>query len=338
MPSVRIPALDGLRGIAVLLVLLAHSSNVGLRLAPALDFSGVGRTGVFLFFVLSAYLLSSQILQRESREIRRPRTWVRYLVRRFLRVYPAYLAWICLYFGLRRTLVIEPFSSWTLGDVGEHLVLLRGDRHLWTIPVELRWYLALPPIVVALRLLGGVRSRALAVLLLALLARLRWPPDYPIALGPYLPIFLAGVLAAVLAEAGIPHRRWGALFVVVGATGLALHLPALWGVDHRAFHLAFVRQAALAATLLFGLAWSGPSLRRPFELRVLRWIGSISYSAYLGHLFVLVVAERYCPGPRPLAFIAFLGGSLLLGWISHIALERPFARIWGHLATPGGKG
>ena len=62
----RNPALDGLRGVAVLLVLLAHSSNVGLRLHPALDLSGCGRMGVFLFFVLSAYLLTGQLLATDG--------------------------------------------------------------------------------------------------------------------------------------------------------------------------------------------------------------------------------------------------------------------------------
>jgi peptidoglycan/LPS O-acetylase OafA/YrhL len=59
----RIPALDGLRGIAILLVLLGHSSLCGMYLFPGLDLSHLGTYGVYLFFVLSAYLLDYQIIK-----------------------------------------------------------------------------------------------------------------------------------------------------------------------------------------------------------------------------------------------------------------------------------
>ena len=55
-------ALDGLRGVAVLLVILSHASLHKVYLFPGLDFSGMGKPGVFLFFVLSAYLLDRQII------------------------------------------------------------------------------------------------------------------------------------------------------------------------------------------------------------------------------------------------------------------------------------
>jgi Predicted acyltransferases len=51
---VQLDALDGLRGVAVLIVVLSHLSNARLFLIPGLDLSGTGKSGVFLFFVLSA--------------------------------------------------------------------------------------------------------------------------------------------------------------------------------------------------------------------------------------------------------------------------------------------
>ena len=335
MRPVRFPALDGLRGVAVLLVLLAHSSNIGVRLHPAVDLSGCGRMGVFLFFVLSAYLLTLQLLGRD--DLARPRTWGRYVVRRLLRVAPAYVAWVFVYFATRQALRIEPFDSWALTDVGGHLALLRGDRHLWTIPVELRWYLALPAVVAVVVLLGRrVLPAALALVAAGVALRLAFPPDYPIALGPYAPVFLVGSLAAVLRGA-YPPRWLGDLLTVLALAGLVLHVPAVWGVDHRAFHLAFDQQAALCGALLLGLAWGSPVLRRPFESRPLRFVGKVSYSAYLGHVLVLVWVEGLGL-PRPAAFTLFLGGSLAVGWLSHVLLERPFARIWARVAGAQGKG
>ena len=70
---VRVPSLDGLRGLAVLLVLVSHASNIGVWLGPWFDCRGVGRYGVFLFFVLSAYLLTRQFFELSPSSQARPK-------------------------------------------------------------------------------------------------------------------------------------------------------------------------------------------------------------------------------------------------------------------------
>ena len=67
----RIPGLHGLRGIAASSVLLTHASNNGYHVLPGVSFSGTGRSGVFLFFVLSAFLLTSQVLAWDTKDILR---------------------------------------------------------------------------------------------------------------------------------------------------------------------------------------------------------------------------------------------------------------------------
>lgn len=57
----RLPALDGLRGVAVLLVLLSHPSKHLPVIHPALNFRGAGKSGELLVFLVSAYLLDRQI-------------------------------------------------------------------------------------------------------------------------------------------------------------------------------------------------------------------------------------------------------------------------------------
>ena len=57
----HIKSLDGLRGIAVLFVLLAHSSHIHINIYHEINLGALGRIGVYLFFVLSAYLLDRQI-------------------------------------------------------------------------------------------------------------------------------------------------------------------------------------------------------------------------------------------------------------------------------------
>ena len=60
-----IRALDGLRGLAVLLIPLSHMSLHDINLIEPLNFSGIGKAGVYLFFALSAFLLTWQALQLE---------------------------------------------------------------------------------------------------------------------------------------------------------------------------------------------------------------------------------------------------------------------------------
>lgn len=68
----QIDALDGLRGFAALLVVMSHTSNEGMHLIPFLDFRGTGKSGVFLFFLLSSFLLSIPLLAKGSKSFSIP--------------------------------------------------------------------------------------------------------------------------------------------------------------------------------------------------------------------------------------------------------------------------
>src|SRR6218665_2303652 len=63
MPLNRQSSLDGIRGTAALIVLLSHTSLAGQTLAPWLNFGGTGHVGVYLFFVLSAYLVTLSFIR-----------------------------------------------------------------------------------------------------------------------------------------------------------------------------------------------------------------------------------------------------------------------------------
>lgn len=351
----RVPALDGLRGLAVLLVLLSHASNVQVFLWPGLDFRGTGRAGVFLFFVLSAYLLTAQFLDRDPRALRGWRPWVRYLVRRLLRIYPAYCVSLFLYLGLKDEIRIAELQHWTLGTVGGHLAMLRGELHFWTVPVEVGYYLVLPLIVLVLLPFRARPALALATLVIAAVAlRLLHPPDYgsrppdyEVSLLPFLPVFLAGSAGAVAVQAwwrqapelhsggrARGKRAWDVAAVISGIV-LVLHAPSIWSqvtgeyVEHTFFHMRFGSFALLWSVLLVSLVCGSGWLRKPFEWRALRWVGRVSYSTYLFHRAILAVVEqRLGHLADPWAFLAFLAGSLLAGWLSFRFLERPFMRLW----------
>lgn len=337
----RLPALDGLRGLAVMLVLLSHAAAAGILPAPGVDFRGCGRPGVFLFFVLSAFLLTRQFLEGGTSDVQSPRAWGRYAARRLLRIYPAYLAVTLLYLGTQ---------GWSPRVFLEHVAMLRGERHFWTIPAEVYFYLVLPLVVVPLVALGR-RPLVRLALVVAAGAATRWlappdyggrPPDYRLSILPFVPIFLAGTGAAVVFDAwrrrGERERaRWARGFdvlTVLCAAVLVLHAPAVWTrvsgepVTLFHFHLEFDRFGLLWAGVLLGLLCGSGALRRPFEWPAVRWVGAVSYGTYLFHRLVLEqIVEGATVWPPPLGLALFLAGALAAGWASFRWIEGPFLRL-----------
>ncbi|KAL7752113.1 hypothetical protein RI367_002643 [Sorochytrium milnesiophthora] len=161
------PFLNGLRGVASYMVMLEHSfyepGGWSLQL-----FEWLGSISVRVFFVLSSYLITYRLLLEWHRyklhkySVRRDAgesrfAWltgykeevlmvIRYAVKRVLRVYPLY----CL-------VVFATFSSknlgdayWTTGQPMSKYLLLNSGRHIfWTVPVEMKFYLIIPFIVMA---------------------------------------------------------------------------------------------------------------------------------------------------------------------------------------------
>src|SRR4051794_22640768 len=181
----RLPALDGLRGLAVLLVLLDHASDARMRLFEAANMNRAGKYGVYLFFVLSAFLLTHLLLLRPAAELARARTWINYSVRRFLRIFPLYALVLVV-------LVLIHRLKWH--DFFTHILLRDGKRQFWTIPVEVKYYMILPLLAVTLSwlrerlwlrgLLAGLG--AVAVGALVLYSERSWSLSRPILLAQYL--------------------------------------------------------------------------------------------------------------------------------------------------------
>src|SRR5690606_21941755 len=96
----HLDALDGLRGLAVLIVIASHLSNA--RLLPWPGVAGWGKGGVYLFFVLSAFLLTRALLRRPLAGFASGRLWADYALRRVLRIWPLYLVVLLASWGLTR--------------------------------------------------------------------------------------------------------------------------------------------------------------------------------------------------------------------------------------------
>ncbi len=149
----NLAALDGIRGLAVLLVLASHTGAFHLR--------GHGGVGVWLFFALSAFLLTMPFAARPERAASWPHLR-HYFARRLRRIGPAYYLFLAVEFAF----VGDP----DLPVILRHAVFLQGDSILWTIPQEVLFYLALPLLAAShlflFRRSSGVTMAGLAALAL----------------------------------------------------------------------------------------------------------------------------------------------------------------------------
>lgn len=341
--AARVDVLDGLRGLAVLVVLASHFSSTGLLLArPALH--GVGKSGVYLFFVLSAYLLARNLLRQPPGTLRQAWTWLDYALRRVLRIWPLYLvvlgaSWLALRAGQPQLYRIDTPALW------RHLTLQQGESVLWSIPVEFTFYLWLPLLVAVL--VGMTRWRWPAwvqagVFALALAAvTWCWPPaesiENDVRLGPYLAVFLCGTFAARADEwaARWQARSWWGALAVLAMALWCMAIPAVWCRLHGAPFDATVTRTWY---LFFGLAWSalllavlhGPRwLHRVFASRGLCWVGKVSFSLYLWHMPVIWGLSNAGLIERLswMAPVVVLAVALAVAWLSWWLFERPLQGI-----------
>ena len=317
--------LDGFRGLAVLFVLLAHGSHAGFD-PLGIDFNHFGSVGVYLFFVLSAYLINRQMLEALAAQRANLKFWLRYALRRVLRIYPMYLLALIASYVLYANGFGGPIHD--VNGILKHLSLTEAKGVFWTIPVEVAYYLISPLIVLALWPLYRIQPwLAMLVLLTATLAL--W---YARFLHLPMPLFLrfAPVLAfGTLLAMAQRHLR------LPGGIGLALFALILTTVPSaaRALYGTSIFHA-YTYTVAYGLAWAlilyqalyhEVALSALGRFKPLRYLGTLSFSIYLLHLPVLSL----CQALLPVAWVmpAFVAGTLLASFLTFTFVERPMAQI-----------
>ncbi|AUZ55514.1 hypothetical protein B1L07_10930 [Stenotrophomonas acidaminiphila] len=243
---------------ACFMVLVGHAAGFSLKaLTP---FVGpLAKIGVWLFFVLSAFLLTLKI---SASGISR-RSMVEYGIGRFARIVPMYWLAVCIYFFAGSAGIDS------MADLFDAALMRKGYAHLWTIPVEFKFYFLLPVIVLGVGYAGrlGVAGQVLACALIVLACQALYPfwmtPENSVQMRWYVASFVIGVACAVLYAQSDeqPSLRRVQLVILLTVALLMLAMP-------------------VTRNILFGMPY-GPWLRDKFVFISLIW-GYSCFSARIG--------------------------------------------------------
>jgi exopolysaccharide production protein ExoZ len=340
----RMRPMEGLRGIAVLLVFLQHyamQSILYIDLSPfgaevAALLRNFGTLGVELFFILSGFLIYGMLLRR--RPAFRP-----FMARRAGRLYPAFL---CVFAPVAIAHVVvgtgEIPAEWGGAAlvIAANLLFLPGVVAIeplmavaWTLSWEMAFYLALGILVPALGLPHRSRFTRVVLILTAIalvtLASDRLPDGIGVFASPLpaLP-FLFGMLLFEAEDA----RAWSVPGIPALGAGLAALTIGHWFAPSP---LGRTLMESFALAVLCSAAFRGNNIAASvLSTEKLRWLGNMSYSYYLVHgLVVLAVfqagARLLAPGwPAPLAWLLVVpvfAASLVASFAVFAAVERPIS-------------
>jgi peptidoglycan/LPS O-acetylase OafA/YrhL len=359
-----IPALDGIRAVAVALVLAEHGGLPGV--------SG-GFLGVDVFFVLSGFLITSLLLDefRSKGRIRLRDFWIR----RARRLLPALLVMVLTVVAVRRLFPTEATAALRDDAVASFFwmsnwafVAQKTDyfsqgappsplQHTWSLGVEEQYYLLWPLLVIAVAALfwkrlrlavfvlaaaGVVASATAAVVMAPDLNRVYFGTDTRIQ------ALLVGAAAAallvrdwkVLTSGGTlirtRYRRWAATALsVVGLAGLVVLAHYATG-SARDFRYGLLIVVAVAAVLVIAPVAldQGSPVARVLAWRPLVWLGAISYGVYLWHwpIFLALNGERTGWSGWPL-FALRCVATIAVAAASWWLLEQPIRR-WRPVIVP----
>jgi peptidoglycan/LPS O-acetylase OafA/YrhL len=372
----RISALDGLRAVAVLIIMGFHFQVSWL---PG------GFIGVDVFYVLSGYLITGLLLgeYRRRGRIGLSAFWLR----RARRLLPALLIVVVVVILLVR-FVSPPglypdfrmsslsalfyFSNWwQIVSSGSYFVATAPASpltHTWSLAVEEQFYLVWPLVVIAVMHFSRVFARGLRVLLvLSVLGAVGSALEMAFLYNPAVnttrlyfgtdthaqSILVGSVLACSLTiiqmrrgeEGMAPPARTPTmvrLLFVAGAAGFVGTLALAYSVDGTSafeYRGGFFLSALSAAAMILAAACApGGPIARLLSLRLLVWIGTVSYGAYLWHYPVFVYLDSEQTGLNGVALLVLrFATTFALAAASYYLVERPimYGTFWRSIKAVG---
>lgn len=335
--------LDGLRGIAILMVLLAHTDVLG---------GSFGLMGVQIFFVLSGFLITSLLVQEWSRTgdiSLRAFYW-----RRALRLLPALyvmLSILLIYGAIFHTraeflqdwkdarAAIFYYSNWVLAFNPE---LMKYLANTWTLSIEEQFYIIWPVLllfmlrrcsretVLNLTLLGIFLAWFTRFLMIA--ATTASPMRILRGSDTHTDAFLLGAVIGILLSSGPLPRwpwirtalSWGALISTIGLAGMGWVCNPL---QESVIIFGWFLMCLFASVIMLQLMFAPGILSRlALENPLIVYVGKVSYGLYLWHSPIIIILRDYFPFDWKCKSLAVLL-SALATVCSYYLVERPFLRF-----------
>ncbi|HEV3267541.1 MAG TPA: acyltransferase [Acidimicrobiales bacterium] len=338
------PDIQGLRAVAVVLVVLVHAAVPGLE---------GGYVGVDIFFVISGFVITGLLLRQPSRSIRQNLAY--FYARRIRRIVPAATLTLVVTVVAAYLLLGVNFESQLLGDVRWASMFAANFRlintgsnyfipgvapslvtHYWSLAVEEQFYLFYPLVVFSLTWITPRRYRelALAVFLIAAIVVSGWWSFHLTPLNAvqayYSPftrfweLALGGLVAVIPAAWARRSPRWNSALAVVAVIVLG---TAVWRLNaNSAFPgvLAWWPCAASAVLLWTGQASVKGAPASWLSWRPLRYVGDISYSLYLWHYpWLMLPLQLVHPLSSPMARVIEVAGATACAVLSYHFVENP---------------
>lgn len=364
----HVPSLDGVRGIAILLVMAYHFSNSLSSFGfggPILGFFRIGWCGVDVFFALSGFLITGILLDTKAS----PAYFGNFYARRILRIFPLYYGALLVVFLIRLALpdagiwgshdgLLSPGSLlWPVLYLQNVAMTLQGPAvtgvttHYWSLAVEEHFYI-IWPLLVWLGTRRQVVVLALGAALFSVLARgLLWlygaDLDAVVALTPLRMDGLAtGAIASVAIRtysAGLVAQRAWFAFLTSGTLliGLIALRHTTSQMDPAIWILAYPLVAITTTTGLL-VAMGEGLVQRLASISPLRWFGKYSFGLYVWHPIIgmLLLHSHVALVPRGtgksivlLAALTTLALDLLVAWLSYNLWEKHFLDLKRHFSS-----
>ena len=346
----HLPALDGLRALAVLMVITGHFLAYALPTRPpkfVLVLASFGGTGVDLFFVLSGFLITRILLRTRNR----PHHLANFYMRRVLRIFPLYYGFLLVVFVILPTLGIGeklPFATqfwyWTylqnaamtFLEIPVETHAWQAKAHFWSLAVEEHFYMVWP-FVASFLPRRQLRWVLLSTIPIALATRcaLQWgghPTSY-FTLCRIDALALGSLLAVLTEESGVgPSLKRYAMYATLGILPLGAasfvllsgsRLPVVQILKDSGTATIYT----LVMVLVLALSKESP-LYRLLASPSLGTIGKYSYGMYVLHWIAISVYQNinhlFWP---PLGWALTVLAVLLMAMTSWVVLEQPFLRL-----------
>jgi peptidoglycan/LPS O-acetylase OafA/YrhL len=360
----HVPALDGIRGAAILLILFDHlfwsNSHTGNRIFDLINsVREASYVGVNLFFALSGFLITGILLDTLAIQ----HFFRTFYVRRMLRIFPLYYGFLIVLLLLTRPLhflwngwqyyfltYTSNLAVWTRPPlVLPHINI----NHFWSLQVEEQFYLVWPFVVFRVRKLQRLISLSLGACLIVLLIRISIVAARPFLHNPYLPY--SPTFSCV------DNLLFGCCLCALLRTSLRakiLHLaPRIFGICIAVLFFAALRNGGLdwtssifiptvgfsmigiASVSLIAMALrSGSASQRIFRSSVLRFFGKYSYGIYVFHYSIAENLStplrssfsRHVPGKALTVLLVALINLVLtvtVAWLSYHLYESHFLKL-----------